>query len=268
MTGLRARLRSSAVRGGSARGLHQRAEKGRGKGVASHSLGMPLHTDDPVFMRLMLDGFNHAIGSNRRDAQTVAQVADGLVMRRVDLDVESAVSCCEAGDGCELSDFAARLNPRGMDGIGCIRRKTFLAVLNAGVEFAGDVLVESATEANVEALATIANGEDRFSGSKGVLKNCEIGFFAVGVGVVRLFMARGAIKRGIHVSGGTGENEGIQIFDLGGEVAWRKLERQGDWLSLCGGDCGKVILELVRDPMCLFVRGAPGDTHTGAGGGA
>ncbi len=163
MTGLRAQLRSSAVRGGCARGLHQRAEKRCREYVTGHSLGMPLHADDPVFMRLMLDRFDHTVGSDGCDAQAVTQIPDGLMMRRIDLDVESAVSCCEAGDGCELSDFAARLNPRGMEGIGCIRRKTFLAVLDAGVEFAGDVLVESATEANVETLAAIANGENRFS---------------------------------------------------------------------------------------------------------
>src|SRR5947207_2178218 len=102
MTGLRARPRSSAVRGGSSRGLHQCAEKGRGKGVASHSLGMPLHTDDPVFMRLMLDGFNHAIGSNRRDAQTVAQIADGLVMRSVYFHSEATIALFESAGSSKL----------------------------------------------------------------------------------------------------------------------------------------------------------------------
>src|SRR5207244_9558589 len=74
MTGLRAQLRSSAVRGGCARGLHQRAEKRCREYVTGHSLGMPLHADDPVFMRLMLDRFDHTVGSDDCDAQAVTQI--------------------------------------------------------------------------------------------------------------------------------------------------------------------------------------------------
>src|ERR1700674_3724682 len=78
------------VQGGCARGLHQRAEKRRGEGVAGHPFGMPLHADDPVFMRLMLDGFDHTIGGQRSDSQAVPQIPAGLVMRGVYPDVESA----------------------------------------------------------------------------------------------------------------------------------------------------------------------------------
>src|ERR1700682_6039668 len=124
---------------------------------------MPLHADDPVFMRLVLNRVDHSVGGEGDDAQAVAQIPDGLMVRGVDLDVESAVTFCEAGKGRELGDFAARLDPRGMDGISGIRRKTFFAVFDVGVQFAGDVLVESAAEADVQALAAITNGEDRFS---------------------------------------------------------------------------------------------------------
>src|SRR6267378_7058296 len=131
---------------------------------------MPLHADDPVCMRLVLDRFDHSVGSDGGDAQAVTQIPDGLVMRGVDLDVEPAVTFREAGSGRELSELAAGGDPRGMDGIGCIRREAFLAVLDAGVQFAGDVLVESAAEADVQALAAITNGEDRFPGGEGVLE--------------------------------------------------------------------------------------------------
>src|SRR3979490_2010742 len=131
---------------------------------------MPLHADDPVFMRLVLDRFDHTVGSDGGDAQAVTQIPDGLMMRRVDLDVESAVTFCEAGKGRELGVFAARRDPRGMDGISRIRRKTFFAVFDVGVQFAGDVLVESDAEADVQALAAITNGEDRFPRGEGVLE--------------------------------------------------------------------------------------------------
>src|SRR6266436_6637919 len=78
-------------------------------------------------------------------------------MRSVDLDVESAVFIRVTGNGSELGDFAAGLDPRGMDGIRSIRREAFLTVFDAGVQFAGDVLIESAAETNVEALTTVAN---------------------------------------------------------------------------------------------------------------
>jgi len=80
MAGLLARPRSSAVRGRRARGLYQRTEKRRGKRVIFHALWVPLHADNPVFMRFMLDGFDHAVRSDGCNAQAVAQIPDGLVM--------------------------------------------------------------------------------------------------------------------------------------------------------------------------------------------
>ena len=72
MTGLLAGLRTSAVRSSGSRGLHQRAEKSRGKRVVPHALGVPLHSDDPMFMRFMFDSFDHTVWSNSCNTQTVA----------------------------------------------------------------------------------------------------------------------------------------------------------------------------------------------------
>ena len=60
------------------RRLHQRAEQCGRKRIALHALRMPLNANDPKFMRLMLDSFDHSIGSNRGDAQTAPKIADGL----------------------------------------------------------------------------------------------------------------------------------------------------------------------------------------------
>src|SRR6266436_3856969 len=124
---------------------------------------MPLHADHPMLVRLMLDGLDHTIGCDCGDAQAAAQIADGLVMRSIDLDVERAVLIGVAGNGCKLIDFAPRLDPRGMYGVGRIGGQAFPAVLNFSVQLAGDVLVETSAEANVEALAAIANGKNRFA---------------------------------------------------------------------------------------------------------
>ena len=200
--------------------MHQRAEKRCCKYVTGHSLGMPLHADHPMFMRLVLDGFNHAIGSDSRNAQAVPKIADGLMMRCVHLHIECAAKIGEAGNGRELSEFAARGDSRGMDGIGRIRRKSFFAVFDVGVQFAGNVLIESAAERDVQALAAVADGENGFAGSKGVVENCEISFFAIRVGIVGLYMARGVVERWIHVGGSAGEDKSVQVFDLGGELVW------------------------------------------------
>src|SRR5258708_1322199 len=119
---------------------------------------MPLYPDNPVLMQLVLDSLNDSVGSDGGDTQAVAQIPDGLVMRRVDLDVECAVLIHETGNGSELSDLAARLDPRGVNGVGRIRRTTLLAVLDTAAQFAGNVLVERTAEANVEALAAVADG--------------------------------------------------------------------------------------------------------------
>lgn len=248
--------------------MHERAKQRWGQFVALHSLRMPLHPDHPVLVRLMLDGFNHTVGGDSGGAQAAAQIADGLVVRSIDLDVERATLIRVARNGRKLSDFATGLDSRRMDGVRRVRRETFFAVLNLSVQLAGYVLVERATEANVKTLAAIANGENRFSGGESVFQDGEIGLFAVRVSGVCLFVARGAVKGRIHIGGSAGEDEGVQIPDLCSEFVWRKLERHVDGLGLGGGDRGEVILKLVRDGVGLFMRSAPGDAHTGAGGGA
>jgi len=130
------------VRSGRACGLYQRAKERGGQRVVLHALRVPLYADNPMFMWFVLYGFDHSIGGDRSDAQALTQIPDGLVMRRIDLDVESAVLVREAGNGRELRDFTSRLYPRSMDGIYCIRRKAFPAVFDISVEFAGDVLIQ------------------------------------------------------------------------------------------------------------------------------
>src|SRR5260370_34482599 len=101
---------------------------------------MPLHADYPVFMRLVLDCFDHTVGSDRGDAQAAPKFAGGLVMRSVDLDVESAVASRKSGDGYELCDCACVFDGRGMNGIVCMCGEGFLAVLAPECECAGYVL--------------------------------------------------------------------------------------------------------------------------------
>ncbi len=120
----------SAARRRRTRRLHQPAEQSGRKGIALHPLRMPLNADDPRFMRLMLDGFDHSIGSNRCDAQTAPKIADGLMMRSVYPDIESSASILKAASGRELSNLAAWLDPRLVRRVGRIWRETLPAVLD------------------------------------------------------------------------------------------------------------------------------------------
>jgi len=120
----------SAARRRRTRRLHQRAEHSGRKRIAPHPLRMPLNADDPMFMRLMFDGFDHSIGSNRGDAQTGPQVADGLMMRSVYTQAESSATILKAASGRELSNLAAGLNTRLVRRVGRIWRETLPAVLD------------------------------------------------------------------------------------------------------------------------------------------
>src|SRR5437660_7226291 len=114
-----------------------------------------------MFVRLVRDSFDHSVGGNRGDAQAMAQIPDGLVVRCLDLVSAPAVTFREARSGCKSGDFASWLDSRGMYGVGRIGRQAFPAVLNLSAELAGNVLVQTAAEADVEALASIANGKNR-----------------------------------------------------------------------------------------------------------
>ena len=94
----------------------------------------------------------------------------------------------------------------------------------------------------------------------------EVCFLAIRICVVGLFVACSVIERRVKVRWGSWEDKSVQVLDFGGELAWRKLERQGDGFTFGRADGGNVILEFTRNPIGLFVRGAPGDAHTGASG--
>src|ERR1051326_1901218 len=72
-----------------ARGLDERAEDRRRRRLAAHVLGVPLHAEVERMARV-LEAFDDAVGRVRGDAQAVADVLDGLVMRRVHLELALA----------------------------------------------------------------------------------------------------------------------------------------------------------------------------------
>src|SRR5882762_668317 len=140
---------------------------------------MPLHAHHPVFVRLMLDGLDHPVGSHRGNAQAVPKISDGLMMRGVYPHVESMRVLLNAAAGRQLCKFATRIDNRGMNWIRCISRKPLFAMLNLRAQLAGNILVQRAAQTNIETLATIANSQHRFSGGESVLDDAEIGFFSI-----------------------------------------------------------------------------------------
>src|ERR1700682_299053 len=124
---------SSPARRGCARGLHQRTKERPRKRVIGHSFRMPLHAENPVLVRLVLNSLDHPIGCNRGNAQAVPKVSNRLVMRGVYPHVESSATLLNAAAGRQLSEFAARVNQRGMDRVRRVRRKAFLAMLDVRV---------------------------------------------------------------------------------------------------------------------------------------
>src|SRR5207245_4083443 len=162
--------------------------------LGRHPLGMPLHSDDPVFVRLMLDGFDDAIGSHRGQAKSVPQIPDGLMMRSVHLRIESAIPLWQTGCGGKLTEFATKFNPRRVLRILRFLWQTVTAVHDIGMQFAGDVLVKRAAQADVEALAAVADGENGFSCGEGVLDDGQVRFLTVRIGVVGFGLTWGSMK--------------------------------------------------------------------------
>ncbi len=64
---------------------------------------MPLDTNDPVFVRLVLDRFDHTVGSDGCDAQAVTQIPDRLVMRSVYFHCEASIALFESAGSSKLS---------------------------------------------------------------------------------------------------------------------------------------------------------------------
>src|SRR5712671_6705660 len=151
---------------------------------------MPLHAYNPVLMRLVLDGLDHPVRRNRGNAQAVPKISDGLMMRRVYLHVESMRVLLNTAAGCQLSEFATRIDNRGMNWIRRIRRKPLFAMLNLRAQLARNILVQRAAQTNIKALATIANSQHRLSGGERVLDDAEIGFFSIRIGFVGLCVDR------------------------------------------------------------------------------
>src|SRR6266403_649407 len=147
---------------------------------------MPLHAYNPVFMRLVLDGLDHPVRRNRGNAQAVPKISDGLMMRRVYLHIESMRALLNAAAGCQLSEFATRIDNRGMNWSRRIRRKPLFAMLNLRGQLARNILVQRAAQTNIKALATIANRQHRLSGGESVLDDAEIGLFSICVRFVGL----------------------------------------------------------------------------------
>src|SRR5258706_14373355 len=111
----------STARRGCARVLNQRTKEPPRKRVIGHSFRMPLHAENPVLVRLVLNSLDHTIGRDRGNAQAMPEVSNRLLMRGVYPYVESAATLLHAVAGRQLSEFAARVNQRGMQRVGGIR---------------------------------------------------------------------------------------------------------------------------------------------------
>src|SRR5882672_9711845 len=227
---------------------------------------MPLHAHHPVFMRLVLDGLDHPVRRNRGNAQTVPKISDGLMMRRVYLHIESIRVLLNAAAGCQLSQFATRIDNRGMNWIRRIRRKPLFAMLNLRAQFAGNILVQRAAQTNIKTLATIANREDRLSRGESVLDDPEIGFFAIRIGFVGLCVDWRVIQGGVDVRRGSGKYESVQVADFCRKSGLRQAQRNRYGRASCRFDSLEIIPKLGGDALAFLHGRAPGNSDPRAQG--
>jgi len=125
----------------------------------------------------------------------------------------------------------------------------------------------SATQIDVQELATVADCQDGFLLGKGMFQDGSVSGLSSQVGRRREALAYGSIFRWLYIRGATRQNEGVQ-----GRKRPIKLDRvrQGyqDRLSPCATHGVLVVLDLGAVPLGPFLRSAPRNAYPWAKRGA
>jgi len=93
-------------------------------------------------------------------------------------------------------------------------------MLDVRVKLARDVLVERATEANIETLAAIANSQDRLARYERVFQDAEIRLLSICVSFMRLCVSRSVVEGRVNVRGSSWEHESVQVIDYRGKLGF------------------------------------------------
>src|SRR5712672_1932243 len=131
-----------------------------------------------------------------------------------------------------------------------------------------NILNQRTLEVNIENLAAITDGQDRFRRSKCMSKNGLVGPVPIGIQSLCLRVPGSAIAAGVHVSRATRQYKGIQFFQLLRQLIRGLFQRDFQRFSASFSYGPEIEIQLVPSAMVLFLGGAPGDAHTGAVGDA
>jgi len=180
------------------------------------------------------------------------------MMRSIDWTSNPPSRFARPEKGRELGDFAARRDPRGWmdpphpaeDLLCCVRCWCAIRWRYPGRE---------CRRGRRSGSGSHNKWRGQVSRRRRRARNCEIGFFPVRIGVVRLFRDAGRDRApGSRPQGLREERRRPKSLDLCGKIISRKSEGQRNGFALGGGDSVDVILELVGNPVGLFVGGAQG----------
>src|ERR1700682_23372 len=142
----------------SPRSVHQGLVEGVMLGTREQ-LGMPL--DAQRKCPRQLDGLHDLVGSDRADPRPPS-VLDGLMMRRVHLDLDRA-------------DNAGEIRPgKHLGGVARLARVALLLVVERARHLVADVLVESTAQLDRQKLHAAADPEHRYAGGQGCAKDAPL----------------------------------------------------------------------------------------------
>ena len=160
---------------------------------------MPLHGDQ-VVVALCLDGLHKAVVGPCGHAKPVTDPVDALVVVAVHGESSGADEAGEPGFGIHLHDV--------------LSEDAAADPVPLGAERLGQVLVQRATEGDVEQLQAAADAEDRDAALPRPRQQRELPRVAVGARGVGERVALGAVQLGLHVEA-AGEDETVEPVEHG-----------------------------------------------------
>src|SRR5881275_767829 len=183
---------------------YKRAEQSLGKGVSKHTLGMPLHSGNPVGIARPLHTLDRAVGRARSDAQVLAWLLNRLMVRTVDDRLRAARERSEATSGFQRS-WMGRVVRRFWFGF---RRKVLFLMSGRGARLGLEVLDERASQMHIEELAAVADGQDRLLFRQSMPEDSAVGFFPSQFRRRTQPPVHRAVSRRFYVRGAAGKHKG------------------------------------------------------------
>ena len=223
------------------------------RAAALQPLGMPLHTHHRLVLGA-LHAFDDTVGRTGHHTETLAGVADGLMVERVDINLPLAKQLEQGGiffDG---------------DAVGQLLTGGILRVSDAHILaqplIVGDVLRHLATQGHGQCLHATADAEDGYLTVEGQLGDEQFGQVARGIDAMQLGRRLVAAPQRVVV-GATAEQQAVQAVERIDEHIL-VVDRRNDDRGSPGGH-HTLVVAVAQGGIALYEVGRDADDRLAAG---